>query len=745
MKKRLFLGMLLTVCVIIISFVFSQFYPGGMIAYWKFDEGEGAIAYDSVNGNHGQINGASWATGIVGGALHFDGWNDYVNILGFGNVAPTSEITIEAWVKPGVSSGQDDLFCFEPLVNDNRITIHFPWNWPEPKIHWQFGKPPKGVLMLMPSEFVGVWQHFVFIASSSGNFCKIFRNGVEVAFAEGMNSFERYAGNWHIGGRSSYSFNGSIDEVAVYDRVLTEDEIQQHYVNGLNGMGYEVECVPPPTDMVSWWPGDGNADDIVDGNHGMLENGATFAAGMVDQAFSFDGVDDYIFVGNPMDLNISSDITIDAWINPHDLGEGQVATILTKWPQTVATDSYVISIKKLGGVIKIIGGIGDGITPDSGLLGGEIPSNTWSHVAMTYNSATDINKLYKNGSEVASRSRPNGIHISNAPVLIGAFKNLYASNPQWYFPGLIDEVEIFNRTLTASEIQAIYHTGSAGKCKFINEVPVAICQDIEVAVDENCDASITPADVDDGSYDPDDDPITLSIDPPGPFTLGEHYVTLTVTDEHEESDSCDALVTVVDSIPPIPDVPELPTVTGECFAEITSIPTATDNCAGTIQGTTTDFLIYGNQGTYTVTWTYDDGNGNVITQTQTVVVQDVTPPVISVTFSPNILWPPNHKMVLITPTIAVSDNCDPEPEVRLTTIIMNEGEETNTYDPTFDSWEGDGHTFDDIQFDEDGKFYLRAERSGRGDGRVYQITYTATDDAGNTSTASATVTVPHNQ
>lgn len=364
---------------------------------------------------------------------------------------------------------------------------------------------------------------------------------------------------------------------------------------------------------------------------------------------------------------------------------------------------------------------------------------------MTYDSLTGTNKLYKNGYEVASRYRPNGIHISESPVLIGAFKNLYATNPQWYFPGLIDEVGIFNRALSEGEIQAIYQAGSAGKCKIVNQPPVVICQDIEVPVDGSCEANITAADVDGGSYDPDDDPITLSIDPPGPFIVGEHYVTLTVTDDSEESDTCQAVVTVVDSIPPIPDVLELPTVTGECFAEITSTPTATDNCAGTISGTTSDLLIYGEQGTHTVTWTYDDGNGNAITQTQTVIVQDVTPPLLSVTVSPNILWPPNHKMVLITPTIVASDNCDPAPDVRLSSIIMNEGEETNTYDPTYDSWEGDGHTFDDIQFDEDGNIYLRAERSGRGDGRVYQITYTATDDAGNTFTVSATVTVPHNQ
>ena len=68
-------------------------------------------------------------------------------------------------------------------------------------------------------------------------------------------------------------------------------------------------------------------------------------------------------------------------------------------------------------------------------------------------------------------------------------------------------------------------------------------------------------------------------------------------------------------------------VTGECSATVTGAPTATDNCAGTITGTTTDPLTYNTQGTFTITWTFDDGNGNTSTQTQTVVVDDVTAPV----------------------------------------------------------------------------------------------------------------------
>src|SRR5258708_39669514 len=80
---------------------------------------------------------------------------------------------------------------------------------------------------------------------------------------------------------------------------------------------------------------------------------------------------------------------------------------------------------------------------------------------------------------------------------------------------------------------------------------------------------------------------------------------------------------------PFPVLASLPAVTGQCSATIATVPTANDNCVGVLNGTTTDPLSYNTQGTFTVTWTYDDGNGNPLTQTQTVVVDDTTAPVRS--------------------------------------------------------------------------------------------------------------------
>jgi hypothetical protein len=80
-----------------------------------------------------------------------------------------------------------------------------------------------------------------------------------------------------------------------------------------------ADCVPPPSGLVAWWPGDGDALDAVGTNHGTLVSAATFAAGQVGQAFSFDGVDDSVTAGTDEAFNFTggtADFTIQAWIYP---------------------------------------------------------------------------------------------------------------------------------------------------------------------------------------------------------------------------------------------------------------------------------------------------------------------------------------------------------------------------------------------------------------------------------------------
>ncbi len=113
--------------------------------------------------------------------------------------------------------------------------------------------------------------------------------------------------------------------------------------------------------------------------------------------------------------------------------------------------------------------------------------------------------------------------------------------------------------------------------------------------------------------------------------------------------------------------------------------------------------------------------------------QDTTPPVVTVSVTPDVLWPPNHKYRNVEVTLVATDAVDPHPNVELVSVTSDEADEGL----------GDGDTKNDIVIQGDFNFKLRAERSGLGEGRTYTITYKVTDASGNSTTAKVTVFVPH--
>ena len=116
------------------------------------------------------------------------------------------------------------------------------------------------------------------------------------------------------------------------------------------------------------------------------------------------------------------------------------------------------------------------------------------------------------------------------------------------------------------------------------------------------------------------------------------------------------------------------------------------------------------------------------------VCDAIAPTFTTVSVTPNILKPPNHKYVNVKATVAVNDNFDPNPVVSLVSVTSNEP----------DNGADDGDTINDIVIVNDFNFKLRAERSGSGTGRIYTITYKVTDACGNSTTASVTVSAPLN-
>ncbi len=228
----------------------------------------------------------------------------------------------------------------------------------------------------------------------------------------------------------------------------------------------QAACVAPPPDLVSWWSGDGNANananDVQGNNPGTLVNAVNFAAGKVGQTFDFDGVNQYVQAPESPSLDITDALTLEAWINVKSY-TGLSQAIASKLGGRTAERSYTMFLGNTGEIYFSTISSGTGGT---WLVGPTIPLNTWVHVAGVKDSGSTSARLYVDGALAASGAVEHPIYNSAAPFMIGAYAAGFGGWPtEGFFNGTIDEVSIYNRALTASEIQSIFNAGSDGKCK----------------------------------------------------------------------------------------------------------------------------------------------------------------------------------------------------------------------------------------------------------------------------------------
>lgn len=211
--------------------------------------------------------------------------------------------------------------------------------------------------------------------------------------------------------------------------------------------------------MIGWWPGDGDATDIIAGNNGVLAGNATFGIGEVMQAFSFPGAGSvdipYSAVATP------AGITVDAWVNPTSIVGGAA---IFDWRSDANNTGIVLKLDSSGqGQVdwKVFAGASGASIETSVTL----PLATWTHVAATFDGNTA--QIYFNGSSVAVANITQGQTIVLSPLTDIAADAQIGSNivNDNAFDGLIDEVEVFNRAISAAEINALVTAGPAGKCK----------------------------------------------------------------------------------------------------------------------------------------------------------------------------------------------------------------------------------------------------------------------------------------
>jgi uncharacterized repeat protein (TIGR01451 family) len=244
-------------------------------------------------------------------------------------------------------------------------------------------------------------------------------------------------------------------------------------------------CVQPPPGIVAWWPFDETsgptAEDIVGSNPGVQTNGPLVTPGQVGNALRFDGVDDYVGVGDS-DLWAfgANDFTIELWANWDSPGSGDIVH---------AGDVLIGNDEGPGSQNKWFFALGGGLLHFTVYNEFDPPPNVylvrapfsptvgqWYHLAITKHGT--LFTIYVDGIPIGSEVSTSPIANPDAPLLIGQSNEPFGG----FMNGLLDEVAIYNRALTQQELQTIANAGGNGKCK---ELTIATRSVPAVKLEEN--------------------------------------------------------------------------------------------------------------------------------------------------------------------------------------------------------------------------------------------------------------------
>ena len=221
--------------------------------------------------------------------------------------------------------------------------------------------------------------------------------------------------------------------------------------------------------MVSWWPLDGNANDIFGGLNGLLYGDVAFTNGEVAQAFYGDGVATKVVVPASPRLALPSKfgLTVEGWVNPANITN---RAPLVEWFDPTATNGSPLGVQlwlgDLGATNVVPGGLSAALWDTSSqphyvfTRQHALTNGGWQHVALTFDASTLRANLYVNGRLANAQFLPAGTVLrTNGNVYLG----FDPGSPARSYAGGLDEVSVYDRALSAQEVLAIYNTGHNGK------------------------------------------------------------------------------------------------------------------------------------------------------------------------------------------------------------------------------------------------------------------------------------------
>jgi hypothetical protein len=418
-----------------------------LVLWLKLNEGEGNKTFDSsLYGNNGTLyNLPVWSYDHY--ALKFDGVNDSVNVSS--GISTSDGITVELWVnasniQPGVVSSLYQL-------GTQSGTVGFHWLYAQgTSLLWQYANGTNPIKKSAATFVKDQWQHIVVTHNYTSKEIKFYVNGSlkgTVTHTDDVLSVSNKSSYTGAYNGFTHWFNGTIDEVRIFSRALTEQEAKESFQRG------KARC-SGETGLIICMNFDEGSGNTAGDNSGNNNNGTIYGAtwffrneAVIGNALKFDGTNDYVQVPDSSSLNITGNkLSFEAWIYPNVSKQQLILSKLTGSPYY----GYEFQLSPSNQFQFYLGGTSQ---PLAWWGTQTIPLNTWTHVAVTYDGSQV--KIYINGTFKEQFAVTGSIGSSaGEPLRLGVWRDL-----GYRFNGIIDEVKILNVTLTPGQIYTDYLRG----------------------------------------------------------------------------------------------------------------------------------------------------------------------------------------------------------------------------------------------------------------------------------------------
>ncbi len=446
-------------------------------AYWAFDEGYGATAYDSTSNDHdGTINSSTWMTDdmcVTGKCLKFDGSTSYVNTNTDFSWTVSDSFSMGFWIRPNSVSGSQGIMGKGQAGGYGTSNYEWSWRASNSTINFYYWTTAGANEIVLTSTFSqGTWSQFYMTYDGAGT-AKLYKNGKLVDTDSSVtNTLQNRStpvliGHSYYSASTNYYFNGSMDDIKIYNYDLSAAQIQANYnsrgsdVAGSAVLGaYQDAYLSDGLSLYykmdeSSWTNNCSTATVTDssGNgYGAAScpdtTGATGGAtGKFANGGLLDGDDDYLTVNNTSNRILpdttTNAFTISTWINAVDYSSstGNYRALATNEVYLTSGFRFGTQTGKAGLWASQSGGTFNAIGSTT------LTAGTWYLVTATYDGTTA--KVYVNGKLDATST---GTFVSNTQALqIGRIGGV----EEW--DGYMDEFRVYKRALSGEEVASLYN------------------------------------------------------------------------------------------------------------------------------------------------------------------------------------------------------------------------------------------------------------------------------------------------